>query len=246
MATITPPACEEAGQRRSGGRPTRDEAARRDERVMEVAASLFLDRGFDLASMDALAELAGVSKATLYSRFGDKRQLFITVIRHEIGRWLAPLSAIVEEVIAGDATVEIEIALIQVGRQLTQRSLEPRVVALGRVVSMQASVFPELAQLAHEEGWLRAVATVARLLSQFMLRGQIAIPDVDIAADLLLNLVLGRATRQAAYGMKPDADAMEKRLQAAVRMFLYGTASRGAPWQARNLSSEVSSCHGDP
>ena len=125
MTTTTSSDCEEAGHRRSSGRPTRNEAVRRDERVMEAAAILFLDRGFDLASMDALAELAGVSKATLYSRFGDKRQLFITVIRHEIGRWLAPLSAIVEEVIAGDATVEIEIALIQVGRQLTQRSLVP-------------------------------------------------------------------------------------------------------------------------
>lgn len=222
---IASPVRDEAGHRRSAGRPTRDEAARRDGRVMEVAASLFLDRGFDLASMDSLAELAGVSKATLYSRFGDKRLIFITVIRHEISCWLAPLSAIVEEVMAGDATVAVKATLIEIGRHMTQRSLEPRVVALSRVISMQASVFPELAQLAHEEGWLRAVAAVARLLGQFASRGQITVPDAEIAADLLLNLILGRSTRQAAYGMKLDAEAMEQRLQAAVEMFLYGTAS---------------------
>ncbi len=222
---VASPVRDEGSHRRSGGRPTRDEAARRDERVMEVAAGLFLDRGFDLASMDALAELAGVSKATLYSRFGDKQKLFITVIRHEIGRWLAPLSAIVEEVLAGDATVAVEPTLIEIGRQMTQRSLDPRVVALGRVISMQVSAFPELAQLAHEEGWLRAVAAVARLLSQFASRGQITVPDASIAADLLLNLILGRSTRQAAYGMKPDAEAMGQRLQAAIKMFLYGTAN---------------------
>ena len=226
--TMASPVREDAAQRR-GGRPTRDEAARRDERVMEVAARLFLDRGFDLASMDVLAETAGVSKATLYSRFGDKRQLFITVIRHEIGRWLAPLSAIVEEVIAGDATVGVEPILLQIGRQMTQRSLDPRVVALGRVISMQASVFPELAQLAHEDGWLSAVAAVARLLNQFTSRGQIVVDDTDIAADLLLNLILGRSTRQAAYGMKPDEGAMEQRLQAAIKVFLYGTASKVDP-----------------
>ncbi|MGI4941972.1 MAG: TetR/AcrR family transcriptional regulator [Janthinobacterium lividum] len=223
-----------AAPRRGGGRPTRSAAALRDERVMDRAAVLFLDRGFDLASMDALAEAAGVSKATLYARFGDKRQLFVAVIRQEVGRWLAPLSAIVDEVMAGGSAVAVEATLLEIGRQMTQRSLDPRVVALGRVISMQAPLFPELAQLAHEEGWLRAVSAVARLLDRLTANGALCLSDPEIAADLLLNLVLGRSLRRAAYGIAIDEAAVEQRLQAAVKLFLHGAAAR--PQQSGDVS----------
>ena len=226
MTTKAIQAAGEVSPRRSGGRPTRHAAAQRDERVIGMAADLFLDRGFDLASIDALAEAAGVGKATLYARFGDKRQLFVAAIRQEIGRWLAPLSAIVEQVIADDAAVAVEPTLLEIGRQMTQRSLEPRVVALGRVISMQAPLFPELAELAHEEGWLRAVSAVARLLNRMAAQGALCIPDPEIAADLLLNLVLGRSMRRAAYGIAIDETAVEQRLQAAVKLFLHGAAHR--------------------
>ncbi|MGI4942998.1 MAG: TetR/AcrR family transcriptional regulator [Janthinobacterium lividum] len=220
-------AAEEMTVRRGpGGRPTRDDAARRHERVMDVAADLFLDRGFDLVSMDALAEAAGVSKATLYARFSDKRQLFVTVLRQEIGRWLAPLAASVDEMTEAGATLDVEAALLRIGRQMTLRSLEPRVVALGRIISMQAPVFPELAELAHRDGWLRAVAAVGRLLSLFAARGEIVVADPEVAADLLLNLVLGRSMRRAAYGVEVDPAATEQRLRAAVGLFLQGARPR--------------------
>ncbi|WP_157791176.1 TetR/AcrR family transcriptional regulator, partial [Bradyrhizobium japonicum] len=76
-----------------GGRPTKTAAIERDQRLIEVATRLFLDRGFDATSLDAVAEAARVSKPTVYSRYGDKRGLFAAVLRREIARWLAPLSA---------------------------------------------------------------------------------------------------------------------------------------------------------
>ena len=51
--------------RRRAGRLTRVEAARRAERVVEVAANMFLERGFDATSMEAVAEKAGIAKPTL-------------------------------------------------------------------------------------------------------------------------------------------------------------------------------------
>src|SRR4051794_41801823 len=85
-----------AAQRREvpksrGGRPTKSAAIERDQRLIEVATRLFLDRGFDATSLDAVAESARVSKPTVYARYGDKRGLFAEVLRREIARWLAPL-----------------------------------------------------------------------------------------------------------------------------------------------------------
>src|SRR5271165_5880064 len=84
------------GPRGQGGRPTREEAAQRDERLIEVATNLFMERGFEGTSIDAVAEAAGVSKPTVYSRYHDKKGLFAAVLRRRIQRWLAPLSAAAE------------------------------------------------------------------------------------------------------------------------------------------------------
>src|SRR6202165_4229844 len=80
-------------RRGGGGRPTREESVRRDARLLDVATNLFMERGFDCTSIDAVAETAGVSKPTVYARYHDKRDLFTAVLRATIQRWLAPLSA---------------------------------------------------------------------------------------------------------------------------------------------------------
>ncbi len=77
-------------RRGAGGRPTREEAVRRDARLLEVATKLFMERGFESTSIDAVAETAGVSKPTVYARYRDKRDLFTAVLRATIQRWLAP------------------------------------------------------------------------------------------------------------------------------------------------------------
>ena len=80
-------------RRGRGGRPTREEAVRRDARLLDVATKLFMERGFDGTSIDAVAVTAGVSKPTVYARYRDKRDLFTAVLRATIECLLAPLSA---------------------------------------------------------------------------------------------------------------------------------------------------------
>ncbi|MBL0949135.1 MAG: TetR/AcrR family transcriptional regulator [Pseudomonas sp.] len=63
---------------------------RRDKcrQAMLLAASeVFMVFGFDHASMQAMADSAGVTKATLYAHFGDKAQLYSAAIEY----WLEQL-----------------------------------------------------------------------------------------------------------------------------------------------------------
>ena len=69
------------------GRPTPDRAAEIDGAIREAALALFLELGFEAASMDAIALQAAVSKGTLYARYENKELLFRTVLEDELKRW---------------------------------------------------------------------------------------------------------------------------------------------------------------
>ncbi|WAS90997.1 TetR family transcriptional regulator [Nannocystis punicea] len=58
-------------------RRRRDGAADRRAAILDAAARLFLERGFDGADMQAIARAAGVGKATVYQYFAGKSELFV-------------------------------------------------------------------------------------------------------------------------------------------------------------------------
>lgn len=210
------------GRRGSGGRPTREEAVRRDARLLDVATKLFMERGFDGTSIDAVAITAGMSKPTVYARYRDKRDLFTAVLRATIERLLAPLSAA-----AAAAKVipkSVERTLHSLSGHLLAHASTPEVVMLRRTLAAQSVQFPELAKLGYEEGWLRGVRAIATLLQQFADRGQIQIDDPAIAADLFLSLVLGNTDKLHVIATPPKIQ--EQRSEAAVKLFLNGVRPR--------------------
>jgi TetR/AcrR family transcriptional regulator, mexJK operon transcriptional repressor len=207
--------------RRRAGRLTREEAARRAERVVEVAANMFLERGFDATSMEAVAEKAGIAKPTLYAWYRDKAELFTAVLRRLIEHFLAPLGR--QHDLEG---TDAETALMEIGRHVIAVGWSPGALAVSRIITVQAERFPELDRLAHEEGWLAAVKGVARVLAHYVEREEISIGDPELAADMFLNLVLGRTASRKRLRHPRTREAMEKRVQAAVRLFLEGVRVR--------------------
>jgi len=63
----------------------RPRSAQAHEKVLEAAIELFAERGIDAASMDAIAESSGVSKATIYKHWPDKDTLALEVLAHLFG-----------------------------------------------------------------------------------------------------------------------------------------------------------------
>jgi TetR/AcrR family transcriptional regulator, regulator of autoinduction and epiphytic fitness len=57
----------------------RDKSKKR-EAILEGAIKVFIDMGYELASMDKMAETAGVSKRTVYNHFGSKEKLFQAIV----------------------------------------------------------------------------------------------------------------------------------------------------------------------
>lgn len=204
-----------------GGRLTRSAALERDRRLLDVATELFLERGFDATSIDAVAEAARVSKPTVYGQYQDKRGLFEAVLKREIGRWIAPLATAAEIQTTDKGNASIEKQLIDLGRQMIRFSASDGARAVLRVLAAQATNFPELAENAYREGWSRAVQSVSALLDRMADKGLARI-DTTVAAEAYLNLVVGPTTRQAIHGIPLDVTAEEKRMRASLKLLLNG------------------------
>jgi len=201
------------------GRPTKAAAAQRDERLLEIAAEMFMRHGFDATSMERLAEAAMIGKATLYARYADKGQLFADVLRRRILLVYGPLEA---EFAKGLNGKSLEETLLILARRFIDLSVAPSSIALGRILAAQGERFPELGKLAVEEGLNRQIRLVETILVRFSAAHRYAIDDMTLAADLFLSIVLGRISRMALLGVQMEPETLDRRIHEAVPMFIRG------------------------
>jgi len=62
-------------------------------RVLDAASALFYERGIHAVGVDTISEAAGVSKKTLYDRFGSKDALVVSYLQHRDARWREHVAA---------------------------------------------------------------------------------------------------------------------------------------------------------
>src|SRR5215469_7793363 len=60
-----------------------EEDSSKRRQILDGARKMFMDLGFDGASMGEIARAAGVSKGTLYVYFADKNRLFEAIVEEE-------------------------------------------------------------------------------------------------------------------------------------------------------------------
>lgn len=151
--------------RRSGraGRPPRGQAGEVDERILDAAQKVFLERGFEGASVDEIAEAARAGKPTIYARFPHKEAIFIAVVermvrrRTEImaaGRVSAEAGKTIEERLTIFATLILETALVE------------ETIDLVRAAIAEARRFPGLASSVHRLIRERGAREISELLAE--------------------------------------------------------------------------------
>ena len=81
------------GERRGAGRPTREEAAAINDRVLDGARTAFCRQGISGASMDEIASAVGVTKHTIYRRYPSKAALLDAVVQRDLSRFAGEMQA---------------------------------------------------------------------------------------------------------------------------------------------------------
>ena len=200
--------------------PTRATAAARsdDRRVamLAVARAAFLREGYAAASVSEIAAKVGGSKATLYSYFPSKRDLFVAVIEEEARLMLAPLFELSET--QGD----VRIVLQRIARRYLDVLLSEDAVAFYRLIVAESARFPEIGQAVYQIGVQRGFDRVAEYVVAAMERGELRRAEASVAAAQFLDLCAGELHRKRLFGLVgvADRDDVEKQAKSAVTTFL--------------------------
>src|SRR2546421_1778913 len=76
-------------ERRTGGQAReRLTRAERRARILDAAARVFAEEGYDRASIEQIADLAGITKPVIYHHFESKRDLYIALVEMYRGELL--------------------------------------------------------------------------------------------------------------------------------------------------------------
>lgn len=108
---------------------TRSEAKRRE--IVEAAASLFVEQGYERTSMNAISERVGGSKATLYGYFESKEELLRAVLADSVAEEAERLMHEFPE------DEGLRTGLIRLGERYLTDRLAPLPITNIRIVSTQ-------------------------------------------------------------------------------------------------------------
>jgi TetR/AcrR family transcriptional regulator, mexJK operon transcriptional repressor len=201
-----------------GGRPSRADALRLRQRILEVATELFLVEGYGSTTIEAVAARAGISKRTFYHRFDDKSALFAAVV-HEIIEQIRPPAGV--PLIEGATLRDV---LRRLAGMIVHAALSPKAIALHRLVMAESARFPELVRAVHGDGSAREAATlIGGLLAREPRDSTLSAEKRAFAAEQFISMVVTLPQRRAmGYGTPMTAAELDVWADKTVDLFLNG------------------------
>ncbi len=194
--------------------------SRKRQAILEAATEAFLRDGYRGTSMDQIADLAHVSKQTVYKQFADKEHLFIAIVNATVDE---ASDAVQDEVVSLRDSGDVESDLRDQARRQLARVMQPRLLELRRLVIAEANRFPELGRTFYERGPGRTIDTLAATFARLAARGALRIDDPLVAAEhfnwLIMSAPLNRAMLMGADGAPPPAE-LDRHAAEGVRVFM--------------------------
>ena len=210
-----------AGARSRAGRPTAAAAAELMDRLRSAAVETFLEHGYEGTTMETVAQAAGITKTTLYSRYPDKRALFLAVSAWALNRLECEEQAAPEPL-----PDDLADALAVIARAILARSVDPDIARLNRMAIAESSRFPEFAANSQAVTCTARIRLITELLRRHERAGTIVAHDLELAAEHFFAMIGAMPAWLAAYGVYRTPEVEEAHLQRAVTLFLNGMLVR--------------------
>jgi AcrR family transcriptional regulator len=198
----------------------KETASRGDRRrtlIMKAALEVFLEYGFERASLDEIIKRSGGSKSTIYAQFGGKDELFFAILRQaaeNVGNntpALTPRSA-----------DEVRGLLLGIAEGVVRFVLRDDIIGLYKLTVEASRLHPAVGLLYYKGGPKKAQSDFAKLLEQLNREELLRVADAELAARFFFGMLLDKAHLKMSLGVAsaPSKKETARLVQGAVSVFL--------------------------
>jgi AcrR family transcriptional regulator len=174
-----------------------EEDTSKRRQILDGARKVFMDLGFDGASMGEIARAAGVSKGTLYVYFPDKAGLFAAIVEEEkIEQGKTSFNF--------DPTRDVETTLPEFGRAYVAVLCQPGGGSALRTVMAIAERMPELGSRFYEHVIAHTINRFAAYLEARAALGELAIDNYQVAASQFMQMCQATLFQAFIFQAKPS------------------------------------------
>ena len=200
-----------------------DEDSSKRRQILDGASKVFMDLGFDGASMGEIARAAGVSKGTLYVYFADKNRLFEAIVEREMFD---------QQKVAFnfDPARDVATTLREFGMAYIQLLCRPGGGSAIRTVMAIAERMPDVGRRFYEQVLEKTIGRLAAYLEARVEAKDLAIDDCQLAASQFMMMCQASLFLPFVFqaAPAPSADHIAQVVESATRMFLAAYQARSA------------------
>lgn len=171
--------------------------------MLDAAAQLFFEVGYERSSVNEIVRRSGGSLTTLYQLFGSKEGLFEVMVQDRCTRILEPLS---DSDLPSKPPQE---ALRALGYRFMEVIYCPEVIAVVRTVIGEGANLNNVAQIYFRNGPDSAIGKLSAYLSELDGRGIIRCTDPAFCAKSYFMLLHNDIFFRVLAGVRPPPDRPE-------------------------------------
>ncbi|MFK4722525.1 AcrR family transcriptional regulator [Bradyrhizobium niftali] len=192
-----------------------EEDSSKRRQILDGARKVFMDLGFDGASMGEIARAAQVSKGTLYVYFADKCALFEAILEQEALQYG-------QVVFNFDPGRDAETTLKEFGRAYIHLLCRPGGGSAIRTVMAIAERMPDVGRRYYARVLDKTINRLSDYLKAHAASGDLTIDDCDLAASQFMELCKASLFLPFVFqaAPAPSEERMTEVVDSATRMFL--------------------------
>jgi TetR/AcrR family transcriptional repressor of mexJK operon len=201
----------------------RQKWARKDEIVLAAAERAFVQFGYAGTSVDAIAEMAGVSKRTVYSNFTTKQALYAEVIKRRCAGVIPGIDPDMTDADPEDTLLKVSVAFLEA-------LYAPEQIALYQTVVADSRQFPDAGKMMFEGPVMRSQHVFEEYFRKQAQKKLMHFADVDLAAAQFVALLKTNMHMRLMLNQPTTLShrQLEEIARSSIHLFLYGALVRPA------------------
>lgn len=198
-----------------------DRASVRRSAIVAVALQVFLEHGYNGASMSLIADRVGGSKGTLYNYFSSKEELFFAVSQEKGNELYRKLRTLPKP--TGDLAKD----LFDLGFAMLTIVASDEYLSFYRLIIAEAVRVPVIGKMAHDSRRSTMLEPLCERIRSEMATGRLRVSEPMEAAEIFWDLCSASVHRRLLLGVNagPIQDELARLVERAVAIFVAGFAT---------------------